>query len=258
MTCLSQLCPKLYLCICVFVFVYLHARHPGTLILRPSYQYLFINIAHAMSICNFARSCICVFVYLCICICVFVFMYLRIWHMGVSFLIPLNNPLFKNIPHVGSFWHFVICSTCVFVYLYLCICICVFARHALKNIDFEILAPLHFHNYSTCHVHLHHALKQIQSKEIRNPIAWGGAVALRKLPFDFPGLNSVQICKTKPAVCSNIISEYREPSKTFGRPHTKKNKPAAEISWISIMWGSSFSGLNRHTIHLPQILVATE
>ena len=88
--------------------------------------------------------------------------------------------------------------------------ICEFARQAPRNIDFEILVPLHFHKYSTCHVHLHHALKQIQSKEIRNPIAWGGAVALRKLPFDFPGLNSVQICKTKPAVCSNIISEYRE------------------------------------------------
>ena len=139
----------------LFVFVYQYIRHPGTWILRPSYQYLFINIAHAMSICNFARSCICVFVYL-------------------------------------------------------CICICVFARHALKNIDFEILAPLHFHNYSTCHVHLHHALKQIQSKEMGNPITWGGADALRKLPIDFPGLKSVQICKTKPAVCSNIISEYRE------------------------------------------------
>ena len=34
----------------------------------------------------------------------------------------MNNPLFKNIPHVGSFWHLVICCICVFVYLYLCIC----------------------------------------------------------------------------------------------------------------------------------------
>ena len=61
-----------------------------------------------------------VFVYLCI--FVFVFLYLRFWHMGISFLIYLNNPLFKNILHVGSFWHFVICCICVFV----CLCICVF------------------------------------------------------------------------------------------------------------------------------------
>ena len=57
-----------------------------------------------------------------LCICVFVFLYLCVWHMWISFLIPLNNPLFKNIPHVGSFWHFVICCICVFV----CLCICVF------------------------------------------------------------------------------------------------------------------------------------
>ena len=61
-----------------------------------------------------------VFVYLCI--CVVVFLYLRFWHMGISFLTSLNNPLFKNIPHGGSFWHFVICCICVFV----CLCICVF------------------------------------------------------------------------------------------------------------------------------------
>ena len=35
--------------------------------------------------------------------------------------ISLNNPLVKNIPDVGSFWHFVICYICVF-----CICICTF------------------------------------------------------------------------------------------------------------------------------------
>ena len=52
----------------------------------------------------------------------FKFLYLRFWHMGISFLTSLNNPLFKNIPHGGSFWHFVICCICVFV----CLCICVF------------------------------------------------------------------------------------------------------------------------------------
>ena len=66
-----KLWPKLYLCICVLVFVYLNVRHLGTLFLRSSYHYLFKNIAHVRSICNFDRSCICVFVYLCICICVF-------------------------------------------------------------------------------------------------------------------------------------------------------------------------------------------
>ena len=30
--------------------------------------------------------------------------------------ISLNNRLFKNIPHCGSFWQFVICCICVFVY----------------------------------------------------------------------------------------------------------------------------------------------
>ena len=67
----------LYLCICVFVFVYLKVRHPGTLFFRSSHHYLFKNIAHVMSICNFDQCCICVFVYLCICMCVFVFVYLK-------------------------------------------------------------------------------------------------------------------------------------------------------------------------------------
>jgi len=41
--------------------------------------------------------------------------------MGISYLIPLNNPLFKNMPFVGSFRHLVMRCICVFVYLYLCI-----------------------------------------------------------------------------------------------------------------------------------------
>ena len=49
----------------------------------------------------------------------FVFLYSPIWLMGMSFLISLNNPLFKNIQHVGSFWYFIICCICVFVFLYL-------------------------------------------------------------------------------------------------------------------------------------------
>ena len=77
-----------YLCICVFVFVYLHVRHLGTLFLRSSYHYLFKNIAHVRSICNFDRSCICVFVYLCICICVFA----RQTPGNIAFEVPVPLP----------------------------------------------------------------------------------------------------------------------------------------------------------------------
>ena len=57
-------------------------------------------------------------------ICVFVFLYLRFWHMGISLLTSLNNPLFRNIPHGGFFLalcHMLYLCVCVFVYL--CICI---------------------------------------------------------------------------------------------------------------------------------------
>ena len=72
-----------------------------------------------------------------LCICVFVFLYLFFWYMGISFLKSLNNPLFKDIPHVGSFRHFVIW------------CICVFA---CQNIVFEVLVLSHFQKYNTCRV----------------------------------------------------------------------------------------------------------
>ena len=57
------------------VFVYLDVRHSGTLFLRSSYHYLFKNIAHVRSICNFNRSCI----------CVFIFVYLHVRHSGTLF-----------------------------------------------------------------------------------------------------------------------------------------------------------------------------
>ena len=84
--------------------------------------------------------CICVFVYLYFCICAF-----DTWEY--QFVISLNNPLFKNRPHVGCFWHYLslslskvflalhhILCICVFVYisgtssyaLYLCICVFIF------------------------------------------------------------------------------------------------------------------------------------
>ena len=44
------------------------------------------------------------------------------------------------------------CCICVFVYL--CICICVFASQTPRNIVSEVLLPLPFQKYSTCHVYL--------------------------------------------------------------------------------------------------------
>ena len=54
----------------------------------------------------------------------------------------LNNRLFKNIPHVGSFWHFVIC--CIFVMIGL----------AHDNIIFDILEEFSFQKYTTYWVFL--------------------------------------------------------------------------------------------------------
>ena len=96
-----------------------------------------------LALCHMLYLCI---LYLCIC----VFAYLRVWHMGISFFISLNNPLFKNIPHVRSFWHFVICCICVFVYL--CICVCVFVYKKLGNISVDILGPRAFRKCMVCMV----------------------------------------------------------------------------------------------------------
>ena len=63
---------------------------------------------------------------------VFVFLYLCVLHMGIQFFISLKNPLFKNIPQVGSLWHFVICCICVFVY------------ETLGNISLDIIGPRAF------------------------------------------------------------------------------------------------------------------
>ena len=58
--------------------------------------------------------------------------------MGISFLISLNNPLFKNI--VESFWHFVIC--CICVAMYLCICIFVFLYLCMRHLVISVLISL--------------------------------------------------------------------------------------------------------------------
>ena len=77
--------------------------------------------------------CMCVFVYLYFCIYVF-----NTWEY--QFLISLKNPLFKNMPHVGSFWHFTICFICVFC---ICICRCLCIRHHM--IEDIVLFPSIFH-----------------------------------------------------------------------------------------------------------------
>ena len=137
-----------YLCICIYVFA--HLTH-GSIIFDTLEQ------------SSFQKYTTCwVFLALChmpyLCICVIGFLYLRVWHVWISFLIPLNNPLFKNIPHVGSIWHFVICCICVFVYL--CICIFVFVRLTHVNIIFDTSEQFSFQKYTTCWVFLalHHML----------------------------------------------------------------------------------------------------
>merc|ERR1712218_142746 len=45
---------------------------------------------------------------------------MRITYGALSYLISLSHNLFKNIPHVGSFWHCGLCCICVFVFVYLC------------------------------------------------------------------------------------------------------------------------------------------
>ena len=62
-------------------------------------------------------------------------------------MISLNNPLFKNMPYVGCFWHFVICCICVF-------CICVLYCLTHRNIIFDILEQSSFQKYGTCWVFL--------------------------------------------------------------------------------------------------------
>ena len=64
--------------------------------------------------------------------------------MGISFLISLNNPLLKNMPHVGSFLHLTIWCICVF-----CICIFVFARLTPGIIIFDTLEQSSFQKYAT-------------------------------------------------------------------------------------------------------------
>merc|ERR1711911_228726 len=62
-------------------------------------------------------------------------------HLGISFLISLNQQLFRNIPYVWYSWHF---NKAVFVYLYLCICICicVFVYLTVGNLGISFLTFL--------------------------------------------------------------------------------------------------------------------
>ena len=127
----------LYLWICICVFARLtHGSIIFDSLEQSSFQkyttyWVFLVLHHML--------------YLCI-LCMY-FLYLRILHIEISFLISLNNPLFTNIPHVGSFWHFIICCICVFMYL--CICISIFACLTHGNIIFDIIEQSSFQKYAT-------------------------------------------------------------------------------------------------------------
>ena len=88
-------------CICVFVYLYFCICAFGTRKYHfwDPFSILFSKIYHILGLSS--TWSFSVFVYLCI--CVFVFLYFCVWHKEVSFLRSLINPLFKNIPHVGSF-----------------------------------------------------------------------------------------------------------------------------------------------------------
>ena len=87
------------------------------LFLRSSYHYLFKNIAHVRSICNFHLNCMCVFVYF----------YLCIWMSDTwkhCFWDPRTITFFKNIAYVRSICKFD--QSCICLLVYLCICIFVY------------------------------------------------------------------------------------------------------------------------------------
>ena len=67
--------------------------------------------------------------------------------MGMSCLISLSIPLFKNIPHVGFSSTL---SNAVFVYL--CIFVRVFVYETLGNISLDILGPRAFRKCIVCMV----------------------------------------------------------------------------------------------------------
>ena len=96
-----------------------------------------------MAIYNFDLRCICVFVHLYLCICK------SDTRPGALFLRSWYHYIFENIAHVMSICNFDQCCICIFVYLYLCIC-----KSATRNIVSEVLLPLPFQKYSTCHVYL--------------------------------------------------------------------------------------------------------
>ena len=122
MSCLSAILTNavfayLCICICVYVFVYLQVRHPGTLFLRSSCHYLFKNIAHIMSICNFDQCCICIFVYLYLCVCKS-----DTQNIVSEVLLPLPFQKYSTCHVYLHLWPMLYLRICVFVYLYLCIC----------------------------------------------------------------------------------------------------------------------------------------
>ena len=99
--CMLCICVFVYLhfCICLFGIWEYHLWYPWII--------LFSKICHMLGVSG--TSLYTEFVY-------FVFVFCIVWHREISFLISLNNPLFKNMAHVGSFWHFVICLSLIHIW----------------------------------------------------------------------------------------------------------------------------------------------
>ena len=111
----------------------------------------FSPLSSEPSFCHFLSDCLKTHV--------FVYLHRR---SGTLILRSSYYYILKNIAYVGLICNFD--PNCifvfVFVYMYLCICIFVCADQTPGNIDFQMLLPLSFQKYSTCHVYLQFLTKQ--------------------------------------------------------------------------------------------------
>ena len=119
------MCVFVSFCICIFVFAILTHKNTTFDILAHSSSHKYISCWVFLALSHMLYLCMCVFVSFCICI-----LYLRFSRMGIPLLISLQNPLFINIYHVGSFWHLVMLYLCMRVFVSFCICVfvCVWDR----------------------------------------------------------------------------------------------------------------------------------
>ena len=233
MPCLSATLTKavfVHLCICVFVN--LHVKHSETLILRSSHHCIFINIAHDMSICIFTEA---VFVYLCI----FVFVYLRICefahqtlrNINFEILIPLH---FHKYSTCHVYLHLYQSCICVFLYF----CICVFVNLHIRYSGTLILRS----SYHCIFINIAHAMSICIMPWNKSKVRkWEILLHEEELMLwencQSTSLGSIVFKSAKQSGLFAQISylSMGKPSKTFGKPHTKKNKSATKISWISTM-----------------------